>query len=52
MDHEDHQKKIQPGECCVVNKNLPNGLITKESKSNFENFKLLREIHKLHYYFY
>lgn len=53
LDNESHQIKIQPGECRIVIENLPNDLISKESKLNYENFKLLKQgKKKTHYYFY
>jgi len=51
LDNEDPQIKIHPGECRIVKKSLPNGLITNESKLNYKNFKLLRK-KRNHYYFY
>ncbi len=54
VDHKDRQKKIHAGECRIVKKTLPEGLITEGSKSHFENFELLREKlkNKSHIYFY
>jgi len=54
MDNEDPQVKIKPGECRIVKKNLPNDLITEESKLNWDNFALLRKKRNdgLRVYFY
>lgn len=54
MDNKSTQIKISPGECRIVKKNLPDYLITEDSKIFFEHFKFLqrKKNNTEHYYFF
>jgi len=54
LDNEKAQIRLRPGECRIIQKDLPDNLITNNSKRNYENFRLLnqREGYIPYYYFY
>ena len=54
LDNEKAQIRLRPGECRVIQKDLPDNLITNVSKQSYENFRLLKQRgdYILYYYFY
>ena len=55
FDNEKTEPRIQPGECRIINNNLPSDVteeIDKEDKSNNPEFKLVRKVGNSHYYYF
>jgi len=55
LDNENGNPKIQPGQCRIVNENLPENIInTLKNQQNDDIFKMVRKHDgdKKHYYFY
>ncbi len=54
MDNEKARIRLRPGECRIIQKDLPDNLITNVSKQRYESFRLLkqREDYIPYYYFY
>jgi len=43
LDNEKAQIRLRPGECRIIQKDLPDNLITTVSKQSYENFRLLKQ---------
>ena len=54
LDNEKAQIRLRPGECRIIQKDLPDNLITNVSKQSYENFRLLKQRgdYIQYYYFY